>query len=83
MTVVSWTTDSLYQAWADDKVFKVGDQLVNSVAFDNCSTEPPSYYFDSGDAVGFAQPGTYYFICGVPAHCSDLDQKFTIDVVNA
>ncbi|PWA40210.1 cupredoxin [Artemisia annua] len=72
-----------YQAAADDKVFKVGDQLefiypkdthnvyaVNSVAFDNCSTESPNCYFDSGDDVGtFTQPGTYYFICGV---CRDI-----------
>ncbi|GJX62136.1 5-methyltetrahydropteroyltriglutamate--homocysteine methyltransferase [Tanacetum coccineum] len=92
------TTGTDYQAWADDKVFQVGDSLefiypkdthnvyaVTSAAFDDCSTTAtPNYYFDTGDdLLGFAEAGTYYFICGVPGHCSDLNQKFSINVSNA
>ncbi|GKA68916.1 5-methyltetrahydropteroyltriglutamate--homocysteine methyltransferase-like protein [Tanacetum coccineum] len=93
-----WTTGTDYQAWADDKAFQVGDSLefiypkdthnvyaVTSAAFDDCSTTAtPNYYFDTGDdLLGFAEAGTYYFICGVPGHCSDLNQKFSINVSNA
>nr|GEU34002.1 retrovirus-related Pol polyprotein from transposon TNT 1-94 [Tanacetum cinerariifolium] len=93
-----WTTGTDYQAWADDKVVKVGDSLefiypkdthnvyaVTSAAFDDCSTTTtPNYYFDTGDdLLGFAEAGTYYFMCGVPGHCSDLNQKFSINVGNA
>ncbi|MCD7450747.1 hypothetical protein HAX54_008384 [Datura stramonium] len=89
-----WTLDVDYQAWAKDKVFKVGDTLVfkypqgshnvfkvNQTSFQNCIAPPPSEGLTSGhDVITLASPGKKWYICGFPTHCSDHGQKLVITV---
>nr|XP_016437580.1 PREDICTED: blue copper protein-like [Nicotiana tabacum] len=66
-----WTLDVDYQAWAKDKTFKVGDTLA----------PPPSEALTTGhDVITLAKPGKKWYICGVPTHCSDHNQKLVITV---
>ncbi|OIT27753.1 blue copper protein [Nicotiana attenuata] len=89
-----WTIDVDYQAWAKDKTFKVGDTLVfkytkghhnvfkvNQTAFQSCTAPPPSEGLTTGhDVITLAKPGKKWYICGVPTHCSDHNQKLVITV---
>ncbi|PHU05715.1 hypothetical protein BC332_26537 [Capsicum chinense] len=89
-----WALGVDYQAWAKDKVFKVGDTLVfkytqghhnvfkvNQTAFQNCVVPPPSEALTSGyDAITLVKPGKKWYICGIPTHCSDYSQKLVITV---
>ncbi|XP_059296123.1 blue copper protein-like [Lycium ferocissimum] len=89
-----WTIDVDYQAWAKDKTFKVGDTLVfkytkghhnvlkvNQTAFKDCIATAPSEALTSGnDAITLTSPGKKWYICGIPTHCSDHNQKLVITV---
>ncbi|XP_039792953.1 blue copper protein-like [Panicum virgatum] len=84
--VHSWMTGVDYAAWASDKTFAVGDQLLFSyVRTDHTVTEVSRSGYDAcsagGDArsednksglttVTLATPGAHYFICVVPNHCA-------------
>nr|A0A0M4FTF3.1 RecName: Full=Blue copper protein; Short=PhBcp; Flags: Precursor [Petunia x hybrida]ALC79558.1 blue copper protein [Petunia axillaris] len=66
-----WTLDFDYQTWAKNKTFKVGDTLA----------PPPSEGLTSGyDVITLTKPGKKWYICGVPTHCSDYNQKLVITV---
>ncbi|XP_060177157.1 blue copper protein-like [Lycium barbarum] len=89
-----WTIDVDYQAWAKDKTFKVGDTLVfkytkghhnvlkvNQTGFKDCIVTLPSEVLTSGnDAITLTSPGKKWYICGMPTHCSDHNQKLVITV---
>ncbi|VFQ61188.1 unnamed protein product [Cuscuta campestris] len=81
--------NSLYQTWAANKTFKVGDSLVfnfttgrhnvaevTKASFNSCSTTA------AANATGpvtirIGDPGEHYYICTVGTHCS-LGQKLAI-----
>ncbi|KAI3688009.1 hypothetical protein L1987_81715 [Smallanthus sonchifolius] len=89
-----WTIDYDYEAWAQNKHFKVGDTLVfnypkglhnvfrvNGSSFADCIIPPPSQAYTSGhDVLSLVAPGKAWFICGVEEHCSDFNQKLAVDV---
>ncbi|KAJ8570579.1 hypothetical protein K7X08_037551 [Anisodus acutangulus] len=89
-----WSLDVDNQDWAKDKTFKVGDTLVfkytkghhnvfkvNQTAFKDCIAPPSSEGLTSGhDVITLASPGKKWYICGVPTHCSDHNQKLVITV---
>ncbi|KAL8095075.1 blue copper protein 1b-like [Apium graveolens] len=93
-----WTIKYDYQAWAADKVFRVGDTLVfnytqgahnvfkvNGAGFANC-TKPTSNdaVLTSGhDVVTLSSTGKKWYICGVKTHCSEFNQKLVINVEEA
>ncbi|KAI4386632.1 hypothetical protein MLD38_004549 [Melastoma candidum] len=92
-----WTINYDYQAWAKDKVFRVGDRLVfkytppehnvfkvNGTAFKDCTIPPANEAMKSGhDVVELKTPGKKWYICGVGQHCSMFHLKLVIDVVPA
>ncbi|GKE20965.1 plastocyanin-like protein, partial [Tanacetum coccineum] len=89
-----WTLDFDYQAWANSKTFKVGDNLVFNYpqgahdvvqvaddAFANCIIPPGKIAHTSGhDIIELSSPGKEYFICGVSNHCATFNQKLAVDV---
>ncbi|KAK6944182.1 Phytocyanin domain [Dillenia turbinata] len=89
-----WTILYDYQAWAEDKVFHVGDKLVfqypvgvhnvfkvDGAAFANCTVPPPDQALTSGnDTITLGSPGNKWYICGVGQHCSQFGQKLAITV---
>ncbi|KAA3487465.1 blue copper protein-like [Gossypium australe] len=89
-----WTTGFDYQAWAKDKVFRVGDKLVfqypkgyhnvfkvNGTGFKNCDIPPENQALTSGnDTIVLKTPGKKWYICGVASHCSMYAQKLTVFV---
>ncbi|KAJ4721287.1 blue copper protein-like [Melia azedarach] len=90
-----WTVNFDYQAWAKDKVFRVGDKLVfkyaagahnvfkvNGTAFQNCEKPPLNEALTSGDdTIVLATPGRKWYICGVAMHCKLAGQKLAITVL--
>ncbi|EOY10547.1 Uclacyanin 1, putative [Theobroma cacao] len=89
-----WTINFDYQAWAKDKVFRIGDKLVfqypqgyhnvfkvNGTAFKNCDIPPADEALNSGnDTIVLKTPGRKWYICGVSDHCSAYSQKLAITV---
>nr|XP_043623701.1 uncharacterized protein LOC122595410 [Erigeron canadensis] len=66
-----WTIDYDYQAWASNKAFKVGDNLV----------PPPNKAHTSGhDIISLSTPGKMWFLCGIEEHCSEYNQKLAVNV---
>ncbi|KAK1436188.1 hypothetical protein QVD17_01966 [Tagetes erecta] len=91
-----WTLNFDYQAWAKDKLFVVGDQLVfkyaygkhnvhkvNGTAFQQCSIPPTNEALTSGyDVITLATPGRKWYICGVGKHCESGGMKLFINVLS-
>ncbi|KAJ0770083.1 putative Phytocyanin domain, cupredoxin [Helianthus annuus] len=89
-----WTLNFDYQAWAKDKVFVVGDQLVfkyatgkhnvfrvNGTVFQQCIIPPTNEALTSGyDVITLATPGRKWYICGVGKHC-EYGLKLFINVL--
>ncbi|KAI3989692.1 hypothetical protein MKX01_009184 [Papaver californicum] len=79
-----WVTNMDYTTWSSSKTFVVGDRLVfnygsgaHSVAevsksdYEGCSSANTLASDSSGTTtVSLSKPGTRYFICGIPGHCS-------------
>ncbi|XVE54445.1 hypothetical protein DITRI_Ditri03aG0082000 [Diplodiscus trichospermus] len=94
-----WTrptnNDDLYDNWADNKVFVIGDVLVfnfttgqHNVAevteadYDDCTATNPISTQNNGPArITLNRTGEHYFICTLPGHCS-AGQKLNIEVRN-
>ncbi|KAH7331040.1 hypothetical protein KP509_20G012900 [Ceratopteris richardii] len=87
-----WSASINFSAWADSKLFNVGDELVfpysqgaQDVAevrqgdFENCNGNfPISRWIDGDTHVNLTTPGRKYFICTFPGHCPLL--RLAIDV---
>ncbi|KAK9079693.1 hypothetical protein SSX86_001366 [Deinandra increscens subsp. villosa] len=90
-----WTLYFDYQAWAKDKEFVVGDQLVfkygsgrhnvfkvNGTGFQQCTIPPTNEALTSGyDVITLATPGRKWYICGVGKHCESGGMKLFINVL--
>nr|CAN80941.1 hypothetical protein VITISV_035838 [Vitis vinifera] len=90
-----WTINFDYEAWAKDKVFHVGDELVfnytagrhnvfkvNGTAFTNCTIPPSNEALSTGnDVITLAAPGRKWYICGVNDHCANYGQKLAITIL--
>ncbi|XP_039033359.1 blue copper protein-like [Hibiscus syriacus] len=91
--VVPTNGSSMYQTWANDKNFMVGDILVfnyvtgthdvlevSRAAYQPCNvTNPISNWTTGPTRVTLRTPGDHYYICGVPGHCS-AGQRLAINV---
>eukprot|EP00250_Pteridium_aquilinum_P022905 c25892_g1_i1 orf=2-352(-) len=80
-----WDYGIDYQTWASRITFKQGDTLyfeyeanmhsvlmVNEQNYNTCNTRAPIMSDGGkGSKVVTLEVGTFYFICGLPAHCSD------------
>ncbi|KAL2320488.1 hypothetical protein Fmac_029457 [Flemingia macrophylla] len=89
-----WKLDFDYEEWAQDKVFRVGDNLlfnydntkhnvvkVNGTQFQNCSFTPENEILSNGkDTITLKTEGKKWYICGKPTHCADHQMKLTINV---
>ncbi|KAF5732518.1 Mavicyanin [Tripterygium wilfordii] len=85
-----------YNGWAASMNMQVGDSIVftynpqlhNVMQVDKddyvkCSTTHPKATFTTGnDGFIFNTPGTFFFICGFPGHCSS-GLKMAIKVTNS
>ncbi|KAK8520442.1 hypothetical protein V6N13_031107 [Hibiscus sabdariffa] len=85
----------LYDNWADNKNFSVGDVLVfnfttgqhnvaevTEAAYDACSVANTISTQSSGPArITLNRTGEHYFICAFPSHCSS-GQKLSVEVRN-
>ncbi|CAN6273707.1 unnamed protein product [Urochloa humidicola] len=78
-----WTSGVDYTTWAKGKTFSVGDSLVfqysamhtvaevSSADYSACSSSNSlQSYTDQNTKIALTAPGTRYFICGTPGHCS-------------
>ncbi|GJN03820.1 hypothetical protein PR202_ga21302 [Eleusine coracana subsp. coracana] len=88
-----WTTNVDYSGWTSGKNFAVGDKLLFNFAsaahtvtevsksnYESCSSSNAISSNSNGPAtVTLSSPGTHYFICGVPGHCSG-GMKLAVDV---
>ncbi|TYG38738.1 hypothetical protein ES288_D13G248300v1 [Gossypium darwinii] len=87
--------DDFYDDWADNKDFLVGDVLVfnftngqhnvvevTEAGYDACNAANPVSTVSTGPArITLNRTGEYYFICGIPGHCS-AGQKLNVEVRN-
>ncbi|KAL6182073.1 PREDICTED: mavicyanin-like [Fragaria vesca subsp. vesca] len=92
-----WTINVDYQAWAQGKLFYVGDNLVfnypegahsvlkvNGTGFQECAAPAGTVALTSGqDVINLATPGRKWYICGVAKHCEVGPQKLFITVMPA
>ncbi|KAL6327963.1 hypothetical protein AAG906_031307 [Vitis piasezkii] len=92
-----WTINFNYEAWAKDKVFHAGDELVfnytagrhnvfkvNGTAFMNCTIPPANEALSTeNDVITLAAPGRKWYICCVNNHCANYGQKLAITVLEA
>ncbi|KAK3129366.1 hypothetical protein QOZ80_6BG0478480 [Eleusine coracana subsp. coracana] len=90
----SWDLRTNYTNWIASKRFQPGDKIVfkyspqvhdvlevNKAAYDTCNTDNEIATLTSGnDVISLDRPGTRYFICGFPNHCTG-GMKIQIDVV--
>ncbi|GJM86321.1 hypothetical protein PR202_ga02171 [Eleusine coracana subsp. coracana] len=78
-----WTSGVDYDTWAKGKTFNVGDNLVfqynmmhtvaevSSADYSACSASNSiQSYSDQNTKIALTKPGTRYFVCGTPGHCS-------------
>ncbi|TVU28994.1 hypothetical protein EJB05_20536 [Eragrostis curvula] len=78
-----WSSGVDYTTWAKGKTFNVGDNLVfqysamhtvaevSSADYSACSTSNSiQSYSDQNTKIALTAPGTRYFVCGTPGHCS-------------
>ncbi|RDX91672.1 Uclacyanin 1, partial [Mucuna pruriens] len=89
-----WTLGYNYTAWAQDKVFHVGDNLVfnydnskhnvvkvSGAQFENCSFTSDNDVLSSGkDIVTLKVEGKKWYVCGKAKHCADHQMKLVINV---
>ncbi|KAH7422487.1 hypothetical protein KP509_12G010800 [Ceratopteris richardii] len=82
-----------YSAWAADFTLSVGDVLVfkydatlhdvmqvSEEAYDACDASQPMALYNDGETdITLDHDGAWFFICGVPGHCS-AGQKLEVDV---
>ncbi|XP_061990746.1 blue copper protein 1a-like [Rosa rugosa] len=92
-----WTINVDYQAWAQGKLFVVGDNLVfnypegvhnvlkvNGTGFQECAAPAGTVALTSGkDVINLATTGRKWYICGVSKHCQVGPQKLFITVMPA
>ncbi|OWM73194.1 hypothetical protein CDL15_Pgr001308 [Punica granatum] len=92
-----WTINFDYKTWAESKVFRVGDSLlfkytppnhnvfrVNQTEFQQCIKPEANLALTTGnDVIELKSPGKKWYICGVGQHCSNLQQKLAITVLDA
>ncbi|BAT84953.1 hypothetical protein VIGAN_04243900 [Vigna angularis var. angularis] len=92
-----WTLDFNYTVWAQDKVFRVGDNLlfnydsskhnvvkVSQTEFHDCSSTAANDVFSSGkDGITLKSEGRKWYICGKGNHCSNHQMKLVINVESA
>ncbi|CAK8571341.1 unnamed protein product [Lathyrus sativus] len=90
-----WTVDFNYTQWAQDKVFRVGDNLVfnydsskhnvfkvNGTLFQNCVFPPQNEALTSGkDIIQLKTDGKKWYICGKANHCAARQMKLVINVL--
>ncbi|XP_057437744.1 blue copper protein 1a-like [Lotus japonicus] len=88
-----WTLDFDYTQWAQDRVFRVGDNLVfiydnishnvfkvNGTMFKDCTNPPANEALSSGhDIIPLKTGGRKWYICGVDDHCA-REMKLVINV---
>ncbi|XP_048232443.1 uclacyanin 1 isoform X2 [Ricinus communis] len=88
-----WDTSTNLQAWAASQLFSVGDNLifqyganhnlfeVSQADYDSCQTSNAIQgHSDGSTVIPLSSPGTRYFICGTPGHCTQ-GMKVEIDVL--
>ncbi|KAG4938180.1 hypothetical protein GLYMA_16G038500v4 [Glycine max] len=89
-----WTLDFNYTAWAQAKLFRVGDTLwfnydktkhnvvkVNGTEFQECSFTANNEVLSSGkDSIVLKTEGKKWYVCGVGNHCAAHQMKFVINV---
>ncbi|KAJ4830064.1 hypothetical protein Tsubulata_039598, partial [Turnera subulata] len=87
-----WRLGFDYQAWAKNKVFRVGDRLVfrypvhahnvfrvDQYGFQNCINPPASEALTTGsDTIVLTRPGRKWYICGVGQHCQNGMKLFIV-----
>nr|CAD1823234.1 unnamed protein product [Ananas comosus var. bracteatus] len=79
----SWDLQTNFSKWASSQKFLAGDNLifvygpthdvleVRKGDYDTCTTTNPLSSDNSGNtSIALTAPGTRYFICGTPMHCS-------------
>ncbi|CAL5207444.1 unnamed protein product [Lathyrus oleraceus] len=90
-----WTVDFNYIQWAQDKVFRVGDNLVfnydnskhnvfkvNGTLFQNCAFPPQNEALSTGkDIIQLKTDGKKWYICGKANHCAARQMKLVINVL--
>ncbi|AES80888.1 putative cupredoxin [Medicago truncatula] len=90
-----WTVDFNYTQWTQDKVFRVGDNLVfnydntkhnifkvNGTLFKDCTFPPKNEALSTGkDIIQLKTEGRKWYVCGVADHCSAHQMKFVITVL--
>ncbi|KAF5732513.1 hypothetical protein HS088_TW17G00040 [Tripterygium wilfordii] len=95
---VGWTSVGGvdYNNWAASKNFQLGDSIVfnynpkfhnvkqvDSNAYQACDASRPIASLASGnDKFMLTNPGTFFFICGVPGHCSN-GLKMALNVIGS
>ncbi|GAU47895.1 hypothetical protein TSUD_25100 [Trifolium subterraneum] len=90
-----WTVDFNYTQWAQDKVFRVGDNLVfnydnskhnvfkvNGTLFKSCSFPPENEALSTGkDIIALKAGGNKWYVCGKANHCAARQMKLVINVL--
>ncbi|KAM7280599.1 hypothetical protein ACFE04_007733 [Oxalis oulophora] len=92
----NWTAGSGtdYNKWSQSKSFHVGDTIVFTYNkehhnvlqvthndYSACNPNSPRHTYTSGsDSITFKRHGRYFYICGIPGHCEQGGQKFSIFV---
>ncbi|XP_057458317.1 blue copper protein 1a-like [Lotus japonicus] len=89
-----WTVNFNYTQWAQDKVFRVGDNLVfnydnakhnvfkvSGASFKDCTIPPANEALTTGkDVIPLTTEGRKWYICGKADHCIARQMKFVINV---
>ncbi|KAJ4712902.1 putative Blue copper protein [Melia azedarach] len=92
-----WTINFDYKAWAQGKVFRVGDRLIfnyeqgahnviraDGASFQQCAKPNGVEALTTGsDVITLATPGRKWYFCGVGKHCEVGNQKLAITVLAA
>jgi hypothetical protein len=89
------TSPAYLADWAANKTFVAGDTVVfvytkgehsvltvTAAAFSACTLTSPALTSTSGNDSLVLAPGSNYYVCGVPGHCS-LGQKIAINATAA
>ncbi|KAL5060012.1 hypothetical protein RYX36_031616 [Vicia faba] len=90
-----WTVDFNYTQWAQETVFRVGDNLVfnynpsfhnvfkvNGTLFQNCTFPPENEALSTGkDIIPLKTEGRKWYVCGKGDHCAARQMKFVIIVL--
>ncbi|XP_039141320.1 uclacyanin-2-like [Dioscorea cayenensis subsp. rotundata] len=80
---IDWSQGVNYDTWGSEKTINVGDTLefkygashsvveVSSDYYNACSySNTDQVHTDMDTTITLSTPGTHYFICGTPGHCS-------------